>query len=116
MEQRGQEFRRSDWSGQTPESSLEDSDVEVDQQSRREATNLQVRQHLRQMNGLKMVHGFDLDDDTAAYDQVHPIAAVRQDALVFDRQRYLPQKCEAAEPQLSTQTLLVREFEQPGTE
>jgi hypothetical protein len=93
----------------------EDFDVEVDQQSPRQACQPQIRQDLRIVDRRQLRHALHLDEHLVVHDEVCSEAARDPIALVRDRYLDLALKLDAAEGELISQTAVVRRFEQPGT-
>ena len=68
------------------------------------------------MDRHQTLDGFDLDDQLARDDQIHPVPAVKPHLLVEDWQSHLPIVGNACGTKFETQALLVRGLEQPWSQ
>ena len=63
--------------------------MKVQEETGPKGSEPQVREHLCFVHGQELFDGFQFDDQSFGYDNVHPISAFKLYRLVDDRQRYL---------------------------
>jgi len=93
----GRQEGRIGLAGKSPEAVLEDSDVEVYEESNRKASELEIGEHLSLMNGQEPLDRLHFDDEFILDDDVQAIAAMKPYALVSHRNRPLALKAEASQ-------------------
>jgi hypothetical protein len=89
--------------------------VEVQQQAKLAAAQVQIGQHLGLMNCQNSIDGLDFEDQLLLYNEIHPVAAINAKPLVNDRQWNVSGKRDATVREFETQSLLVGRLEQTGT-
>jgi len=90
--------------------------VEVQEKAKTMAGELEVREKLSFMYGMKGKNGLDLNDHSLFDQQVDSVALIQSDTLVHEWQRNLSSDREAALAKLARQTGLVRTFKQAWAE
>ena len=68
---------------------LQDANVERHEQAHRDPCQAQVRDDLREMDGLQALDGLELEQNAALDDQVGAVPAVHMHPLVRERQGLL---------------------------
>ena len=87
-------------------------DIEVDQQTHRTSTELEIRQNLRDVERQHFFHCFEFDDDAVFDKKIDSISSLDLDALVNHGQADLVLKMQSIKRKLIVQTCAVGTFQQ----
>ena len=90
-------------------------DMEVDEKTYVLAAQLQVRQKLRLVNGIKALSTLQFDDDRLPNHQIETVTEVDGSSIVNDRQHNLIPNLQPLLSQLMDQTGLISALQQPWT-
>ena len=90
--------------------------VEIENEPHPARAQAKIGEELRFVNRQQMLHGLDLHHDDVLDDEVHPVAAIELDALVFYGQVDLPLEWDPTQAQLVAKTLLIGRLEEAGTQ
>ena len=94
---------------------LENTNVEVDQETDLSVGSFQVRQKLSFMNGHQLLYRLNLDNQFVLNQQIEPIGAIETKSLIVNRKAHLPLEVDTSAAQLKAETLIVSRLEQAGT-
>ncbi len=91
-------------------------DVEIQEKSDAETTQLQIREHLCLVNVDERFHGLDLDEHLAFNTQIHAVRGINFDSIVYDWQYHFGFDMQSILSQFVNQTDLVGSLEQARPE
>jgi hypothetical protein len=97
-----------------PDTVLEHSAVEIEQQTEGMTAEAKVGQELRFVNRVYGVHRLDLEDEIIVDNDIHLVMTVEFNAFVADWKPLATNERDSGKVQLMTQAGLVRTFQQPG--
>lgn len=86
--------------------------VEIDQQADPVSAQPEIGQHLRYMHRKNALHRLYFEKNGVLHHDVGTVAARQAEALINQRQRRLPDKCQTTVSEFPAKTLLVRLFQQ----
>lgn len=95
---------------------LEGLFAEVEQQPQSQIQELQVSQHLLDVNRRNSIHRLQLDNQAVSYEEINTQAVLEVHAIELERQRALPPDSQASLLEFPLHHSLVDRFQQPRPE
>src|SRR5438093_10343487 len=89
--------------------------VEVNQKSKLETTELQIREHLSCVNGQQLLHTLNLDDQAFFHDEINAVCGRQLHFPVPDGQAHLVLNMQAGHSQFIEQARANGALQHPGT-
>ena len=115
LHHRGHGGHRGLISNDTPDSVAQVGNIEVDEQPELIATQFQVRQNLREMEGQQFLHRLEFHNYAVFDDEVDSIRCVELNAVVDDRKTHLMCERNAIFGELVAEARVIRAFEATGS-